>query len=494
MTDSARRRLERGGLALVALAGIAAWLRWHVEPTFDTAWSLLWGREAIHGVVPTFSAYRAPTEHPLWLGLGILLAPFGDGEAARIATAVGVASLVLLVAAVYRLGQVTFGALAGLVAAVILLTRLDFPFLAAFSFVDVPYLALLVWAAVLEAERPRRGGPVLALLVLAGLLRPEAWGYLIAYVVWLGWRATPRRRLALGALAALPIVLWGLTDLIVTGDPAFSFTFTTNHAQEFDRQRGLVQVPGSTLSALIEYLKWPILAGGVGGIVLAWRFFQPRARLEVPLAMLVLGLASFVVTSAAGFAVIPRYLAFGALPLMVFCAYLFTGFLEQPRGGAARRRWAAGAAVLVVAGGAWQVAHLHPASVTGEFAYRVRVERALREALDAPATVAARRCGPISVPNHKLVPYVRLMTGAPNGAVAARSDPVEAARAARGGAAIYLAGGLRLLDHPAYGMFGRQFRFDDTQAIAVPAPGFVPIHRNAQFVVYARCPRAARAS
>jgi len=85
------------------------------------------------------------------------------------------------------------------------------------------------------------------------------------------------------------------------------------------------------------------------------------------------------------------------------------------------------------------------------------------------------------------VPYVRLMTGAPNAAVAARSDPAQAARAARGGAGIYLAGGLRLLDHPAYGMFGRQFRFDDTRAIAVPPAGFAPVYRNAQFVVYARC-------
>ena len=488
MTDGARRRLEWCGLAIVALTGLAAWLRWPVEPTFDTSWSLLWGREAFHGVVPTFAAYRAPTEHPLWFGLGLLLAPLGDGEAARIATAVGVASLVLLVAAVYRLGRVTFGALAGLVAAAILLTRLDFPFLAAFSFVDVPYLALLTWAAALEAERPRRGGTVLVLLSLAGLLRPEAWGYLIAYVVWLGWRATPRRRLALAGLAALPAVLWALTDLIVTGDPTFSFTFTTTHAQEFARQRGIFQVPASTLSALTEYLKWPILAGGLIGIALAWRFFRPRERLRVPLAILALGVASFVVTSAAGFAVIPRYLAFGALPLMVFCAYLFTGFLDQPGASALRARWRGGAALLVLAGGAWQIAHLHPASVTGEFAYRVRVERALREALHAPATTAARRCGPISVPNHKLVPYVRLMTGAPNSAVAARSDPAEAARAARGGAAIYLAGGLRLLDHPAYGMFGRQFRFDDTRAIAVPAPGFVQVHRNAQFAVYTRCP------
>ena len=41
--------------------------------------------------------------------------------------------------------------------------------------VDVPFLALVLAAATLEAARPRRGLPVLALLAVAGLLRPEAW-------------------------------------------------------------------------------------------------------------------------------------------------------------------------------------------------------------------------------------------------------------------------------------------------------------------------------
>jgi hypothetical protein len=40
-------------------------------------------------------------------------------------------------------------------------------------------VAFVVWAAVLEARRPRRGTAVLVLLGLAGLLRPEAWLFLV---------------------------------------------------------------------------------------------------------------------------------------------------------------------------------------------------------------------------------------------------------------------------------------------------------------------------
>ena len=54
----------------------------------------------------------------------------------------------------YRLGKATFGWVVGLVAALLLLSRLDFPFLAARGYIDIPYLALVLWAAALEAARP----------------------------------------------------------------------------------------------------------------------------------------------------------------------------------------------------------------------------------------------------------------------------------------------------------------------------------------------------
>jgi hypothetical protein len=41
----------------------------------------------------------------------------------------------------YRLGKEVFGWVVGLVAALLLLSRLDFPFFAARGYIDVPYLA-----------------------------------------------------------------------------------------------------------------------------------------------------------------------------------------------------------------------------------------------------------------------------------------------------------------------------------------------------------------
>ena len=63
---------------------------------------------------------------------------------------------------------------------------------AARGYVDAPFLALVVWAGVLEAEG--RGPGAVALLVAAGLLRPEAWvlgGLLLAVAAV---ARSPRRR------------------------------------------------------------------------------------------------------------------------------------------------------------------------------------------------------------------------------------------------------------------------------------------------------------
>ena len=69
------------------------------------------------------------------------------------------ATYLWLVWGIYRLGRVAFTPLIGAIAALLLLTRFDFAFLAARGYVDVPYMALVVWAAVMEASRPRRGWP-----------------------------------------------------------------------------------------------------------------------------------------------------------------------------------------------------------------------------------------------------------------------------------------------------------------------------------------------
>src|SRR4029078_1371924 len=131
--------------------------------------------------------YRAPTEHPLAIAFGALLSLVGDG-ADRLMVAATFASFVILAAGMYRLARESFTWIVGLVAAALLCTRFDFPFLAARAYIDIPYLAFVVWAAALEAERPRRGNVVFALLACAGLMRPESW--LLSGLYWL-WCIVP---------------------------------------------------------------------------------------------------------------------------------------------------------------------------------------------------------------------------------------------------------------------------------------------------------------
>ena len=65
---------------------------------------------------------------------------------------------------------------------------------------DVPFACLIVGAVLLEAQRPRRGAPVLALLAVAGLLRPEAWVLGGLYWLYLAWRAPGATRIRLAPL------------------------------------------------------------------------------------------------------------------------------------------------------------------------------------------------------------------------------------------------------------------------------------------------------
>ena len=88
---------------------------------------------------------------------------------------------------VYALGRAWFNGATGVVAALIVLTREPVFSYGVRAYVDIPYICLLLGALLVETRRPRAGTPVLVLVALAGLLRPEAWLFAFAYVIWL-WR------------------------------------------------------------------------------------------------------------------------------------------------------------------------------------------------------------------------------------------------------------------------------------------------------------------
>src|SRR3954467_497797 len=223
---------------------------------------MLWAREVLHLQHLSFAGYRTPTEHPLAILFSIPLVLLGQGGD-RVLVFFCVASFVALVAGLYRLGRLSFGPLVGAVGALLLCTRFDFPFLAVRGYIDIPYLALVVWAAALEVARPRRGLPVFLLLTAAALLRPEAWILIGLYWLWFAWRAPWRGRLGPpGAGGGRPLA-WALLDWRVTGDPLFSLHHTGDTAEELGRASGLSAVPQSTQDFLIRLDKLPVVLGGI---------------------------------------------------------------------------------------------------------------------------------------------------------------------------------------------------------------------------------------
>ena len=474
-------RWEALALAVLTAAAFAGFFVYPTYSNYDSLYSLLWGRELLHGTLPSFDAYRAPTQHPLWVAICVPLAALGRvGD--RILLALCVLSFVALVAGVYRLGKATFGWVVGLVAALLLLSRLDFPFLAARGYIDIPYLALILWAAALEAQRRKRGGAVWVLLTLAGLLRPEAWLLAGFYGLWIAWGKPLGAWLRVAALVAFAPVVWALSDLIVTGDPLYSLNYTTESARQLGRRQSLTELPGVTLRFVSELTKPPVFLAALAGIVLAWR--MARQRLLVPATLLSWGIGTFVLVSLRGFSVINRYVLVGALMLMLFAAFAIAGWSRLPRGHRAIGPWAAGAALVVLAGVAYTATTFNPSYVDRELKLRDSVRRDLISVLDSPQVRAARACGPISVPNHKLVADVRWLADAGAGAVVARTDPSQTARQRRGGVGLYVVGGTRFLKHPAYGPFDQT---EDSPSIQVPPPGYNRARVGRHFSVYTRC-------
>jgi hypothetical protein len=332
----------------------------------------------------------------------------------------------------------------------------------------VPFLALVLWAAALEARAPRRGRSVMAVLAVAGLLRPEAWILAGAYWLWCG-----PRRLDLLALAAAAPVLWCAVDLWATGDPLFSVHATSDLADELNRNRGLSSVPGSFVSYLTDSARPPVAVLAVAGVVLLWRTRAGRA-LHVPLALFGAGVITFLGTGLAGLSVLPRYLTVPVVAVCLLAGYGLLGFTTLPPGGL-RRTWSRAAVAVALLGIVFVAARV---SVVDRLASELRFIRGSHDDLVAilhrPAVQRDLRCGTLTFPTYRLVPDTRWLLDVPASRVGARS----ARRRARG-VAIFVLGAKELE------RFG--FAAGASPSTNVPDPGFRPIARAGRFTAYAAC-------
>ena len=129
--------LARIALALLCLGFAIGFFVYPTYPNYDSYYSLLWGREVLELQSPFFEGFRVPTEHPLGIVAGAVLALLGEAGD-RVWVAMTLASFLVLVWAVYRLGRIAFTPLVGAIAAALLLTRFDFAFLAARGYIDIP--------------------------------------------------------------------------------------------------------------------------------------------------------------------------------------------------------------------------------------------------------------------------------------------------------------------------------------------------------------------
>lgn len=472
---SPARRERLAVCALVAFA-VGCWALVPTYPNYDSYYHLVWGRELLDGASPSFEAYKAPTQHPLYLALCALLAGVFGGDADRVLVLVAALSLVALVWAVLRSGRAVFGTWPGVAAA--LLTGSSFALLlyAARAYVDVPFLALVIWAAALEAERPReRPLLVMTLLAVAGLLRPEAWLLAGAYWLWIAWPLRAGVRPGLLALAAAAPLAWAAVDLWVTGDPLHSLNATSDLAGELNRERGIENVPGALTRFLADALRPPVFLAALGGLALsAWR--RDGRSLHVPIALLGSGVFAFAAAGVAGLSLLPRYLTIPAVALTLYAGYAVAGWIALAPGSRMRRRWAAALAVLAVLGAGFVVAR---ASVVDRFVTELRYIRSthddLRALLAEDAVQAGRACGPLTLPNYRLVPDTRWILDAGRGEVGARSAVRREA-----GVALFYA------DRKSLRRFG--FADGTSPSTNAPDPGFERVARRGHFAAYVSCP------
>jgi hypothetical protein len=102
--------------------------------------------------------------------------------------------------------------------------------------------------------------------------------------------------------------------------------------------------------------------------------------------------------------------------------------------------------------------------------------------LDHPEVRRARACGPVTVPNHKLVPDIRYLLDADVNEVLPRTRLPEYGRTQRG-VALYVTG-RRMLQSPAYGPFDQ---LNDSPLIQVPGDGFRLAASGRYLAAYVNC-------
>jgi hypothetical protein len=474
--------------ALAAVAGGAVVLRVIAGVGFanyDTLYALAWGGQAAQGETPAYGVAIAPTPHPLIELLGIVLRPLSAHAEIQVVVWLGFLALSGCAWVIFRLGQQWFGAAAGALAALLFLTRVPVISYGVRAYLDVPYVLLVLSALLVEVRRPRAGAPVLALLALAGLLRPEAWVFSGLYWLYLAgllprWarerlpaeEPPDRGRLVrLTLLAAAAPLVWLISDLLVTGNPLWSLTNTRHTASALARKTGIANVPQYVPRRIGEVLQAAALAGAVIGAVLSLIWLRRRA--VVPALGAALAVLIFAAFAAIGLPINTRYAFLAAAFGCIFCGAAVFGWMSLPRGDRRRTPWMAAAALVAIALVAtapsqYRTAHRE----LDKLADQERIEGDL-EALVGSGAVNLR-CGPVGVPSHAPIPLLALYL---------RTSPARIRSPESG----HISSGVYV--DPASQAVERDYVLDPHdphEPVSVP-PGFSAVANNRSWLIFRGC-------
>jgi hypothetical protein len=416
--EERRRRVPWFVWAALTIVGVAGALYLWYGPRFvnyDAQWALVWASDLWSGHLPEYTADFAPTPHPLATALSSLALPFGHSAHLAIVwiTLLCFGALVYLT---YRLGAELFNGWVGLVAALVVATRPAMIRDTLIGYQDLPFAVLVVGAVLAETRRPRRGTLVLALLAVAGLLRPEAWLLAGLYWLYLWPHATTAQRVKWAAIVASAPLIWAATDWIVAGDPLHSFHGTTALAEEADRRRDPQTAPYWTAKYFAYVLREPMVIGIPIGLAFAWLYVRRRAFL--PAAVVVAMVAVFAGGSIFGLPLIRRYVDTPAVLLTLFYGLAVCGWTLLPR-GRARTRWMVLGGVALAASIAFLPWHV---SMLDGPARRVNIDKrmygSLQRILETKRVRKSfARCPSLTAADHRPIPFARFWLDAPPGTV-----------------------------------------------------------------------------
>jgi hypothetical protein len=400
-------------------------------PNYDTYYALIWGDEMAHLRLPDYAVFKTPTPHPLFNLYTALLSPLG-GTAIPLLTILSLAMYTGLLWGVHRLVKQQVGTLVGFFTVLVLLTRTDLMAFAFRSMLDIPFLLMVVWAAVLEVQKPRRGLSPLVLIALAGLLRPEAWLMAGLYWLWLAWGWVrpgddlPGERPSLGALVGYGLlviaapVIWLAWDWVVTGDALYSIHSTSEVAKEVNRRKSLPEAMLALPGFIGGSEQWVNAVSGVAGFALALHAYRRHMLMLAVLAGV--GVITYLLIAVAGLSVIPRYLV---VPSLVMCFGVAFSLVGWERLAGTPRRIGIWLAVLTLLLMVVRV----PAYIdelrglnTSTDQISVSYSRVVDIVNKPKVRAAIERCRPVNAFTHESVPIIRYELRLPKGAVPATTQ------------------------------------------------------------------------